>query len=85
MATNKNRYYEDVLNRRKKSEVEKMIDLKKQKKGSLTMPKVKEKEKSDEPRKRTKMTPVKLTPQQKLRGLERAALRKNFLKTGKKK
>ena len=83
MATNKNRYYEDVLNRRKKSEVEKMIDLKKQKKSSLTIPKVKEK--SDESKKRTKMTPVKLTPQQKLRGLERAALRKNFLKTGKKK
>ena len=77
---NNGSYYDDVLKRRKS---------KGQKMGSLTISnakvKIKEKEKSDEPKKRTKMTPVKLTPQQKLRGLERAALRKNFLKTGKKK
>jgi len=82
MATNNGSYYDAVLKRRK-SEVQKMVDLKKQGKGSLTIPKVKEK--SDEFKKRAKMTPVKLTPKQKQRGLERAALKKNFLKNGKKK
>ena len=83
MATNDNNgsYYDAALKRRK-TEAQKMLDLKRRQ-GSLPTPKVKRK--SDESKKRTKMTPVKLTPQQKLRGLERAALRKNFLKSGKKK
>jgi hypothetical protein len=79
MATNNGSYYDAVLKRRK-SEVQKMVDLKK---GSLTIPKVKEK--SDEFKKRSKMTPPKLTPKQKQRALERDALKKNFLKNRKKK
>jgi hypothetical protein len=79
MATNNGGYYDAVLKRRK-SEVQKMVDLKK---GSLTIPKVKEK--SDEFKKRSKMTPPKLTPKQKQRALERDALKKNFLKNRKKK
>lgn len=77
MANNNGSYYEAALKRRK-SEAQKMVDLKKLK----TIPK--NKGKADEFKKR-KMTTVKLTPKQKERGLERAALKKNFLKSGKKK
>jgi hypothetical protein len=82
MAMSKNNngsYYEAALKRRK-TEVQKMVDLKKLKNGSSTIPKIK-KEKSAEFKNRAKMIKPKTTKTQ----LERAALKKNFLKSGKKK
>jgi len=74
MAMSKNNngsYYEAALKRRK-SEAQKMMDLKKLKNGSSKSPKPK-----------IKLAPV--SPKQKKVNLQRAALKKNFLKSGKKK
>jgi hypothetical protein len=75
MAMSKNNngsYYEAALKRRKKSEAEKMMELKKLKKGS-----------SESPKPKIKLAPV--SPKQKKVNLQRAVLKKNFLKSGKKK
>jgi len=89
MAMGKNNndgYYEAALKRRK-SEAQKMMDLQKLKKGSPTIPKANKSVdfKNRTKTGKTKMKLVPVAPKQKKVELQRAMLKKNFLKNGKKK